>query len=51
MRKNGWDVEELKWICAALDNNYDILDPTYFTNCTFVYLDHIKTCYYLEHNG
>ena len=20
--KNGWDVEELKWICAALDHNY-----------------------------
>ena len=49
--KNGWDVEELKWICAALDNNYDILDPNYFTNCRFAYLDHIKTCYYLEHNG
>ena len=20
--KNGWDVEELKWICATLDHNY-----------------------------
>ena len=30
--KNGWDVEELKWICVALDHNYDILNPNYFTN-------------------
>ena len=49
--KNRWDVEELKWICAALDHNYDILNPNYFTNCRFAYLDHIKTCYYVEHNG
>ena len=42
---------ELKWICVALDHNYDILNPNYFTNCGFAYLDHIKTCYYLEHNG
>ena len=50
-KKNGWDVEELKWICVALDHTYDILNPNYFTNCRFAYLDHIKTCYYLEHNG
>ena len=49
--KNGWDVEGLKRICVALDNNYDILNPNYFTNCRFAYLDHIKNCYYLEHNG
>ena len=49
--KNGWDVEELKWICAAIDHNYVILNPNYFTNCRFAYLDRIKTCYYLEHNG
>ena len=49
--KNGWDVEELKSISVALDHNYDIFNPNYFTNCRFAYLDHIKTCYYLEHNG
>ena len=49
--KNGWDVEELKWICAVLDHNSDILNPNYFSNCRFAYLDHIKTCYSLEHNG
>ena len=49
--KNGWDVEGLKRICVALDNNYDILNPNYFTNCRFAYLDHVKICYYLEHNG
>ena len=51
MGKNGWDVEELKWICAVLDHNSDILNPNYFSNCRFDYLDHIKTCYSLEHNG
>ena len=30
--KNVWDVEELKWICAALDHNYVILNPNYFPN-------------------
>ena len=49
--KNGWDVEELKWIYVALDHNDDILNPNYFTNCRFAYLDYIKACYYLEHNG
>ena len=50
-KKTISDVEELKWIWLVLDHNYDILNPNYFTNCRFAYLDHIKTCYYLEHNG
>ena len=49
--KKGWDIEKLKWICATFDHNYDILNRNYFTNCRFPYLDHIKNCYYLEHNG
>ena len=46
----GWDIEGLKWICYALDNNYDILDPHNFTDCKFAYVDQLKTCYYLDHN-
>ena len=43
--KLEWDVEELKWIFAALDNDYEDLDPNYFVDCKFGYLDHLKTCY------
>ena len=46
----GWDIEELKWICHALDNNYDILDPHNFTDGKCAYVHHLKTCYYLDHN-
>ena len=49
--KLGWDMEELKWICSALDNNYEILDPNYFNDCKFAYLDHVKNCCYLENNA
>ena len=45
-----WDIEELKRICYALDNSYDILDPHNFTDCKFAYVDHFKTCYYLDYN-
>ena len=43
--KNGWDVEMLKWICATLDHNYDILNGNYFTNCRFAYFD--SSCYFI----
>ena len=46
--KLGWDVEELKWICSALDNNFEILDPNYFKDFKFAYLDHLKKYYYLD---
>ena len=49
--KLKWDMEELKQICYALDNNYEILDPNYFVDCKFAYLDHLRTCYYLAKNG
>ena len=40
--KIGWDVEELKWICAVVDHNYDILNPIYFTNCRFAGCGRVK---------
>ena len=43
--------EELNYICLELDNNCEDFDPTFFTDCRSAYLDHIKTCYYLEKNG
>ena len=46
----GWNIKELKWICHALDDNYSIHDPHNFTDCKFACLDHLKTCYYLNHN-
>ena len=49
--KLKWDLEELKQICYALDNNYEILDPNYFVDCKFAYLDHLRTYYYLAKNG
>ena len=47
--KQKWDIEELNYICLALDNNYEDFDPTFYTDCRYAYLDHIKT-YYLEKN-
>ena len=41
-KKNKWDIEELKWICSALDNNYSMLDLSHFLNDEFAYLDHAK---------
>ena len=43
--------EKLNYICLELDNNCEDFDPTFFTDCRSAYLDHIKTCYYLEKNG
>ena len=47
-QKNMWDIEELDWVCAVLDNNYDLLDPKNFLNDQFSYLDYIKTCCFLR---
>ena len=47
-QKNMWNIIELDWACAALDNNYDLLNPNNFLNDEFFYLDHVKTCFYLD---
>ena len=49
--KHRWDIEKLNYICSALDYNCKDFNPTFFTDCRYVYLDHIKTRYYLEKNG
>ena len=50
-QKNMWDIEELDWACAALDNNYDLLNPNNFLNDEFAYLDHVKICFYLDNTN
>ena len=45
-----WDLEEFRWICSALDSNYDILNPNYFINDKVAYINHLKNCYYLDNN-
>ena len=44
----GWDIDELKWICANLDYNNELLDPYNFIGDEFAYVDHAKISYYLE---
>ena len=46
-----WDIQELNWICLAMeDNNNNILNPINFLTARCAYLDHLKTCYYLNNN-
>ena len=49
--KFKWDIDELDWICHALDHNCSMLDPSNFETDQIPYLDHAKTCFYLEHNN
>ena len=42
--KNGWDVEELKYLCLAMDN------PNNFIYCQAAYLDDLKN-YYQQNRG
>ena len=49
--KVNQDIEELKYICAALDNGCEDLNPNYFADCKFGYLEHLKNYCYLENNG
>ena len=51
LQKNMWNINELDWACAALDNNYDLLNPNNFLNDEFAYLDHVKTCFYLDNTN
>ena len=49
--KFKWDIQELNWICLAMeDNDNNILNPNNFLTDCFAYLDHLKTCYYLNKN-
>ena len=49
--KKVWNINELDWACAAVDNNYDLLNPNNFLNDEFAYLDHVKTCFYLDNTN
>ena len=53
--KQKRDIEELNYICLALENNCEDFDPTFFTDYRSAYLDHIlfrkkwMSFYYLKH--
>lgn len=49
-KKNG-DIQELKFICLALDASCEELNPDNFVNCRFAYLDNLKNYYFLEIDG
>ena len=40
-----WDLDELDWICNALDERSFMLNPYNFLNSPIAYVDHAKTCY------
>ena len=48
--ENSWDVEELKYVCLALDAFCDALNPNNFFHCHSAYLDQLEN-YYLQNNG
>ena len=50
-KKFKWEMDELNWICYGVANNYSMLDPSNFEYDQIAYLDHAKTCFYLEHNN
>ena len=49
-KENGWDVEELKYVCLALDAFCDELNPNNFIYCQSAYLEQLEN-YYLQNNG
>ena len=48
--ENNWHVEELKYVCSALDAFCEELNPNNLIYCQSAYLDHLKN-YYLEINN
>ena len=49
--KYKWDVNESEWIISALENKCSMLDPNKFVNTPIAYVDHAKTCFFLEANN
>lgn len=47
----NWNLDELDWICFAFENNNSMLDPNNFVNTPIAYVDHAKTCFFLEHDN
>ena len=43
MEKNKWCLDELKWICSAIDVKDSMFDPDFFINNEWCYLSHEKT--------
>ena len=47
-KKKVWDIDELKYLTAAMDCMADELNPNLFLNSKGAYLDELKN-YYLKH--
>ena len=48
-KKNKWDIQELIWICYAIEQNYGMLNPANFLNDECAYVNLAKNYFYLEH--
>lgn len=49
--KNKWDIRKLKWICSAINNINQMLDPKNFINDPAAYVLHAKNYFYLENTN
>ena len=49
--KFKWNPEELDWTCFALDHKNSMFDPNNFVNTPIAYVNHTKSCFFLEHNN
>lgn len=43
--KNNWSIDELEWICQQISFQNTMLDPVFFENDKYAYLNHIKNCF------
>ena len=44
---NGWDIEELKYLCLAIDASCEELNLHKYVYCQVAYLDNIRN-YYIQ---
>ena len=43
--KKNWSIDELEWICQQISFQNTMLDPVFFENDKYAYLNHIKNCF------
>ena len=46
--ENKWDINELVWICAKIENGKELLNPNNFIMQDYAYAIHAKNCIYLN---
>ena len=45
--KNNWSIDQLEWICRQILFQKTMVDPVFFINDKFAYLNHVKNCFYM----